>query len=152
MALSSLSPIHPWLLPLFILTTQLYLYLCRQRGFFFFFNQETANHAGLGIAKSCEQNFDIQILLLWAVCRQWIWWINSNLTVSYSWVCAYTGQPEHSMILVCLHNGCWVNNNDTAFLFFLVLPLTVSLSPSLGFLCYFSSHDLITSWLKGCIH
>lgn len=78
--------------------------------------------------------------------------INSNLTVSYSWICAYAGRGEHSMILVCLLNECWVDNNDTAFLSFLVLPLAVFLSPSLGFLCYFSPLDLITSWLKGCIH
>ena len=31
-----------------------------------------------------------------AACRQSHWWINSNLTVSYSWICAYTGQHERS--------------------------------------------------------
>lgn len=70
--------------------------------------------------------------LLQAVCKHWHWWINSNLTVSYSWICAYTGQSEHSMILVCLPSECWVNNNDTAFLFFLLFPLTDSLPLSLS--------------------
>lgn len=70
---------------------------------------------------SLWHNFDVP--LLWAVCRQSYRWINSNLTVSYSWICAYTGQCERSMILVCLLNECWVNNNDTAFLLFLALPL-----------------------------
>lgn len=68
----------------------------------------------------------IEYLFVLPMSRQWCWW--SILTVSNGWVFAHTGQFEHSMILVCLLNRCWVNTNDTAFSFLFSPSLSLSLS------------------------